>query len=144
MPERKLGPEELRFIALFQSITGTTVLDCIIDEDFNRIIFIVRPEDMGKAIGRKGVNVKRLTELLKKNIEIVEHSDDLENMVKNVFRDVRIVSTNIIERGDQKTLYVRVPDADKGKAIGREGKNLKRARMILKRFFDIDRIVVTS
>ncbi|MEB3825546.1 MAG: NusA-like transcription termination signal-binding factor [Desulfurococcales archaeon] len=144
MPERKLGPEELRFIALFQSITGTTVLDCIIDEDFNRIIFIVRPEDMGKAIGRKGVNVKRLTELLKKNIEIVEHSDDLENMVKNVFRDVRIVSTNLIERGGQKTLYVRVPDADKGKAIGREGKNLKRARMILKRFFDIDRIVVTS
>jgi len=144
VPERKLGPEELRFIALFQSITGTTVLDCIIDEDFNRIIFIVRPEDMGKAIGRKGVNVKRLTELLKKNIEIVEHSDDLENMVKNVFRDVRIVSTNLIERGGQKTLYVRVPDADKGKAIGREGKNLKRARMILKRFFDIDRIVVTS
>ncbi len=144
MPERKLGPEELRFIALFQSITGTTVLDCIVDEDFNRIIYIVRPEDMGKAIGRRGINVKRLSDLLKKNIEIVEHSDNLEDMVKNVFREARIVSINLVERGGQKTLYVRVPDSDKGKAIGREGKNLKRARLILKRFFDIDRIVVTA
>ena len=144
MPERKLGPEELRYIALFQSITGTTVLDCIVDEDFNRIIYIVRPEDMGKAIGRRGINVKRLSDLLKKNIEIVEHSDNLEDMVKNVFREARIVSINLVERGGQKTLYVRVPDSDKGKAIGREGKNLKRARIILKRFFDIDRIVVTA
>jgi len=144
VPERKLGPEELRYIALFQSITGTTVLDCIVDEDFNRIIYIVRPEDMGKAIGRRGINVKRLSDLLKKNIEIVEHSDNLEDMVKNVFREARIVSINLVERGGQKTLYVRVPDSDKGKAIGREGKNLKRARLILKRFFDIDRIVVTA
>ncbi len=144
MPERKLGPEELRYIALFQSITGTTVLDCIVDEDFNRIIYIVRPEDMGRAIGRRGINVKRLSDLLKKNIEIVEHSDNLEDMVKNVFREARIVSINLVERGGQKTLYVRIPDSDKGKAIGREGKNLKRARLILKRFFDIDRIVVTA
>ncbi|MCE4615410.1 MAG: NusA-like transcription termination signal-binding factor [Desulfurococcales archaeon] len=144
MPERKLGPEELRYIALFQSITGTTVLDCIVDEDFNRIIYTVRPEDMGRAIGRKGINVKKLSDLLKKNIEIVEHSDNLENMVKNVFREARVVSINLVERADQKTLYVRVPDTDKGKAIGREGKNLKRARLILKRFFDIDKIVVTA
>jgi N utilization substance protein A len=144
VPERKLGPEELRYIALFQSITGTTVLDCIVDDDFNRIIYIVRPEDMGKAIGRKGINVKRLSDLLKKNIEIVEHSDNLEDMVRNVFREARIVSINLVERGGQKTLYVRVPDSDKGKAIGREGKNLKRARLILKRFFDIDRIVVAA
>ncbi|MCE4606926.1 MAG: NusA-like transcription termination signal-binding factor [Desulfurococcales archaeon] len=144
MPERKLGPEELRYIALFQSITGTSVLDCIVDEDFNRIIYIVRPEDMGKAIGRKGINVKKLSDLLKKNIEIVEHSDNLENMVKNVFREARIVSINLVERAGQKTLYVRVPGTDKGKAIGREGKNLKRARLILKRFFDVDKIVVTA
>ncbi|MEB3756825.1 MAG: NusA-like transcription termination signal-binding factor [Desulfurococcales archaeon] len=144
MPERKLGPEELRYIALFQSITGTSVLDCIVDEDFNRIIYIVRPEDMGKAIGRKGINVKKLSDLLKKNIEIVEHSDTLENMVKNVFREARIVSINLVERAGQKTLYVRVPDTDKGKTIGREGKNLKRARLILKRFFDVDKIVVTA
>jgi N utilization substance protein A len=144
VPERKLGPEELRYIALFQSITGTTVLDCIVDEDFNRIIYIVRPEDMGRAIGRKGINVKKLSDLLKKNIEIVEHSDNLENMVKNVFREARVVSVNLVERAGQKTLYVRVPDTDKGKAIGREGKNLKRARLILKRFFDVDKIVVTA
>jgi len=144
VPERKLGPEELRYIALFQSITGTSVLDCIVDEYFNRIIYIVRPEDMGKAIGRKGINVKKLSGLLKKNIEIVEHSDTLENLVKNVFREARIVSINLVERAGQKTLYVRVPDTDKGKAIGREGKNLKRARLILKRFFDVDKIVVTA
>ena len=58
MPEIKLTAEEMRYIALFQDLTRATVRDCIIDNDENRIIFLVKPGDMGLAIGRNGINIK--------------------------------------------------------------------------------------
>ncbi len=38
----KFTSREMRYIALFQSITGATVKDCIVDNDLNRIIFVVK------------------------------------------------------------------------------------------------------
>jgi len=48
---------EMRFIALFQSITGATVKDCIVDSDLNRIIFVVKEGNIGMAIGKRGKNI---------------------------------------------------------------------------------------
>ncbi|MDH5794590.1 MAG: KH domain-containing protein, partial [Candidatus Bathyarchaeota archaeon] len=43
----------MRHIALFESITGATVRDCVIDENFDRIIFVIKEGDVGIAIGRR-------------------------------------------------------------------------------------------
>ena len=139
MPAR-LGPEELRYIALFQDITGATVMDCIIDDEFDRVIYVVKAEDMGKAIGRRGANARKLAELLKRNVEIIEYAETLEDMVKTLFKGVNIVRMNLIEKNDKKILYINVPLEQKGRAIGRNGKNIKKARMILARLFDIDHV----
>jgi len=136
----RLGPEELRYIALFQDITGATVMDCIIDDEFDRVIYVVKAEDMGKAIGRRGANARKLAELLKRNVEIIEYAETLEDMVKTLFKGVNIVRMNLIEKNDKKILYINVPLEQKGRAIGRNGKNIKKARMILARLFDIDHV----
>ena len=141
MPAR-LGPEELRYIALFQDITGATVMDCVIDDEFDRVIYVVKAEDMGKAIGKRGANARKLAELLKKNVEIIEYADSLEDMVKTLFKGVNIVRMNLIEKNDKKILYISVPIEQKGRAIGRNGKNIKKARMILSRLFDIDHVAL--
>ena len=52
----KFTSVEMRYIALFQSITGATVNDCIVDDDLNRIIFVVKEGSIGMAIGKKGKN----------------------------------------------------------------------------------------
>ena len=142
MPAR-LGPEELRYIALFQDITGATVMDCIIDEEFDRVIYVVKAEDMGKAIGKRGANARKLAELLKKNVEIIEYAESLEDMVKTLFKGVNITRMNLIEKNDKKILYINVPMEQKGRAIGRNGKNIKKARMILARLFDIDHVALS-
>ncbi|MCE4617215.1 MAG: NusA-like transcription termination signal-binding factor [Desulfurococcales archaeon] len=142
MPAR-LGPEELRYIALFQDITGATVMDCIIDEEFDRVIYVVKAEDMGKAIGKRGSNARKLAELLKKNVEIIEYAESLEDMVKTLFKGVNITRMNLIEKNDKKILYINVPMEQKGRAIGRNGKNIKKARMILARLFDIDHVALS-
>ena len=38
----KFTNREMRFIALFESMTGATVRDCIVDEDNDRVIFIIK------------------------------------------------------------------------------------------------------
>ena len=53
----RLTSREMRYIALFESITGANVKDCIIDDELNRIIFVVKQGDIGAAIGKGGKNI---------------------------------------------------------------------------------------
>jgi N utilization substance protein A len=139
LSEIRLSNEELRYMALFSDITGTDVKDCIIDPESGTIVFIVPPGKAGLAIGSRGVNVKRLSKILGKRIEVVEWADNLEDFVKNLFLPARVLGTSLMKLKDgRKVLYVRVNPEDKGLAIGKGGKNVNKARIILKRYFDID------
>lgn len=143
MPEIKLTPDEMRYIALFQDVTGAVVKDCIVDNDENRIIFLVRPGDMGLAIGKNGINIKRIRKIIGKNIEVVEFSNKLEELAKNALAPARVRSVKVVSRHDgRKVVYVNVDPRDKGIAIGKAGRNVARARLILKRYFDIDSVFV--
>ncbi len=142
MGDIRLTAEEMRYIALLQDLTGAIARDCIIDDENNRVIFVVRPGDAGKAIGRRGANINRLRKILGKEIEIVEHADDLEALVKNIFAPARILSVRVVQRNGRKILYVTVDPNDKGRAIGKGGRKVSVARIILRRYFDIDDIKI--
>mgnify|MGYP000639714881 FL=1 len=144
MPEIKLTAEEMRYIALFQDLTRASVKDCIIDENENRIIFLVKPGDMGLAIGRNGINIKRLKRLLGRNIEVVEWAETIEQLAKNALAPARVLNVKVLTTpSGKKKVLVTVDPQDKGVAIGKAGRNVARARMILKRYFDIDSVIVT-
>ncbi len=139
----KLTTEEMKYIALFQDITRASVMDCIIDDNNNRIIFLVKPGEVGLAVGRGGVNVKRMKRLLGKDIEVVEYAEKLEDLVKNALMPARVKSVKLITTGDgRKIVYVTVDPKDKGIAIGKGGRNVLKARLILNRYFKIDSIVI--
>jgi len=142
MGDIRLTAEEMRYIALLQDLTGAIARDCIIDEENNRVIFVVRPGDAGKAIGRRGANINRLRKILGKEIEVVEHADDLEALVKNIFAPARILSVRVVQRNGRKILYVTVDPNDKGRAIGKGGRKVSVARIVLRRYFDIDDIKI--
>ncbi len=142
MSEDRISLDELRYMSIFQNFTGVTVYRCIIDEDDNKLIFLVGKGEAGKAIGRGGRNVRILRESLGKDIDVVEYSDSLEEMVKNLFPGVRIKKIIVRGRGDGKIVEVRVDEKDKGAAIGRGGRNVKRARLVLNKLFGVSRVVV--
>ncbi|BBG24511.1 hypothetical protein IC006_1833 [Sulfuracidifex tepidarius] len=142
LPEIRLTPEEMRYISLFQDITKAAVKDCIIDQENNRIIFLVDSKDMGMAIGKSGINVKKLKKSLGKDVEIVAFSDNLDDMVKFLMSPARVRSIRLVNSDSKKSVYVTVDPQDKGIAIGKSGKNVVRAKLILKRYMDIDNVVI--
>jgi len=142
LPEIKLTSDELRFMSLFQDITRVTAKDCVIDEKNNRIIFLISPEFMGIAIGKSGSNVKKLEKLLGRTVELVAYSDNLEDLVKNLMAPARVKSIKVVQSNSKKTVYISVEPQDKGLAIGKNGRNVDRAKLILKRYMDIDSVVI--
>ncbi len=140
----KLTSKEMRFIALFESITGAAVRDCILDEDANRAIFIVKEGDVGMAIGKGGKNIRLLERMTSKKHEIIEYSDDPAQFIKNALKPAHVNELRITEKPDGKSIaVVAVNPRDKGVAIGRNGRNAERIRFLAKRYFQIQNVSIT-
>ena len=140
----KLTSEELRYIALLSDVTGVSAKDCIINNETNTIIFVVPPGQAGLAVGARGKNVKRLSKILGRRVEIVEWADTLEDFVKNIFLPARVIGIRLNKMPDgRRVLYVKVAPEDRGVAIGKNGRNVAKARTILKRYYDIDTVSVS-
>jgi len=140
----RLTSEEMKHIALFESITGAAVRDCIIDEEHNRIIIVVKEGDMGIAVGRRGRNIKLLEKLTGKRHEVVEFSEDPRKFFINVLKPAEVLNVRIVEKPDGRVVaVVTVNPKDKGIAIGKNGKNAQKIRMLAKRYFQIDHVAIT-
>ncbi len=139
----KFTNREMRFIALFESMTGATVRDCIVDEDNERVIFIIKEGDVGMAIGRGGKNISNLERMTGKKHEIIEFSENPSQFIKNALKPAKLKEIRISERPDGKTIaVVSVDPHDKGIAIGKNGKNAERIRFLAKRYFDINNVSI--
>jgi N utilization substance protein A len=140
----KITCDEMRYIALFESISGASVKDCIIDEEQGRAIFIVSQGQVGVAIGRGGRNIHTLEKMTGKKHEIIEYSEDPVQFIKNALKPAAVREVRITERTDGKTIaVVTVNPKDKGVAIGKNGKNAERLRFLAKRYFQIQNVSIT-
>ena len=135
--------KEMRYIALFESVTGATVVDCIVDDDQNRIIFVIKEGDAGLAIGKRGKNIALLERMTGKKHEIIEFSDNPAQFIRNALKPARVREVRMIERLDGKPVaIVSVEPRDKGIAIGRNGRNAERLRFLAKRYFQIENVSI--
>ncbi len=140
----KFTSNEMRYIALFEGITGATVKDCIVDEDLNRIIFVIKSGQLGIAIGKRGKNIRYLEKRTGKKHEIIEHSENPTQFIKNALKPAKVKEIRITERPDGKTIaVVSVNPQDKGVAIGKNGRNAERIRFLAKRYFQIQNVSIT-
>ncbi|MCI4337002.1 MAG: NusA-like transcription termination signal-binding factor [Thermoplasmata archaeon] len=135
MPEIVFDTETIGYIRMFEERTGARVKDCLEAED--KLIFLVEVGDIPKAVGPAGTLVERLKGMLKKEIMVVEYSDDVETLVKNVFFAYSPKSVTFQPKGKGRHASVTVDPAWKARAIGKAGKNLKIARAILLRHSDV-------
>ena len=85
----KLTSDELGLISLFQSVSGATAKDCVVDSKEERIIFLVGKGEMGLAIGKGGASIKNVERLVGKPIELVEDCDDPKDFIRNLLNYMR-------------------------------------------------------
>ncbi len=134
--ERNIGFKERRYIEELRIITKSTALDCVIDERFGRVIYVIKPGDMGLAIGKKGENIRRMQGVLGKRIEMVEFAEELPEFISNIFKPAEVVRVETNKETGQVDVYVKTK-GDVGIAIGKGGCNIEKARTLIRRFFDL-------
>jgi len=134
----------MRFIALLENLTGAIAKDCVIDQESNRIIFVIRPGDMGLAIGKNGMNIERTRKVIGRPVEIVEYAETPEEFLKNILAPAKVRGIKISRNAEGANFaQVTVDPHDKGMAIGKNGRNVVKTRLLMKRHFGMDNIMIS-
>lgn len=127
----ELDGDALRYISLYESLTRARVVDCL--PRGNRLIFIVDPTTLGKAIGKKGSNLRRMRALTGKHVDVYPAYTDEKRFVKYLFRRFSAEDVCVIERDGKRIAVVKIPGRNKHRAIGRGGRNLALLAEIVRR-----------
>jgi N utilization substance protein A len=94
----------------FYDLTNVECNDCILSDD--AIAYLVKSGEIGKAIGKKGANIQRLRDYVKKNIFVFEEAQSEEMFVKKAFN----VSEPILQEmevNNKKVVFIKLNASDK-------------------------------
>ncbi len=149
----KLDRQSMELISLFNNISGAIIKDCFIfqspENNSEIIVFLVKKEDVGKAIGKAGEHVKDLMTKLQKKIDVIPWSDNLEQFIQFILNTTKnsIQVQNIeikASRNDKKTVIISVRPQDRGKAIGKEGSMIRKIKELVIRHFAVDNVIINT
>jgi N utilization substance protein A len=149
----KLDRQSMELISLFNNISGAIIKDCLIFESPENqseiIIFLVKKEDVGKAIGKAGEHVKDLMAKLQKKIDVIPWSENLEQFIQFILNTTKnsIQVQNIeikASRNEKKTVIISVRPQDRGKAIGKEGSMIRKIKLLVLRHFEVDNVIINT
>jgi len=137
MTRIKYNIDAMKFMSMFESMTKAKLKDCIISESM--ITFIVEENEIAKAIGKGGANVRKLESMLNKKVKIAEFSDDLAKFIQSLAYPAKIRE---IKKDGRIVVITAADTQSRGLIIGRGASVLRAYEAIVKRFFDIDEIKV--
>ena len=152
----KIDRKAMELMSLFNNISGAIIKDCLIfqnqesmDESKQVIIFLVKKEDVGKAIGKAGEHVKDLMSKLQKKIDVIPFSEDLNQFIHFILNtsknSIKVQSIEIKEnKNEKKTVIISVNPQDRGKAIGKDGSMIRKIKTLVIRHYDVDNVIINT
>ena len=149
----KLDRKSMELISLFNNISGAIIKDCFIfqspENNSEIIIFLVKKEDVGKAIGKAGEHVKDLMTKLQKKIDVIPWSENLEQFIQFILNttknSIKVQNIEVKEsRNEKKTVIISVRPQDRGKAIGKEGSMIRKIKELVLRHFEVDNVIINT
>lgn len=132
----EISQDDLGIINLFASICGVIPTDMV--KEGKNYVFLVEPMFLGKAIGKEGVNIKRLRGRLGGNVMIAKDASNEDDFLRGFLNNVQILDVERREAPGQVALFVTVPDTQRGIAIGKEGLRIKALKALVKKKFKAD------
>lgn len=135
MKEVTLDNRILGYIALFEKIGRVELRECLENEDM--ILFIVGEKRLSELFKRNPNIISDLKDKVNKHILVAESSRDLLTLVRNLFFRFGVKEIYINWKIGQTDILVAVEQSEVGKAIGKEGRNIKLMKEAVSRFFNI-------
>jgi len=127
----------MRYINLFSKICHVSTTNCFVYN--NQIIFAVPKKEISVALGKKAMNVKKMSETLRKKIKVIEMPKDETNIKKFVEDLVSPVEFNNLEvKGS--TVFISADRQGKAMLIGRNRIREKELSVILEKAFKITKL----
>ena len=132
----KFDSEALKLMDFFESMSGARIKDCVSND---KILLVVEENDMGKAIGKNGINIKKFEGKIKKKVKLAEFSGEVSQFVKNLSYPAEILEV----KNEEGIVTIHGKDANtRAMLIGRNRQNLIHLTGIVKRHFDVKEIRV--
>lgn len=128
--------QTIGLINLFERITRASVKDCFSID--STLVFVVRQGDIGRAVGKQGSNLQKLTRIMKKPVKIIQFNEDPSKFALNLLFPIKPVE---VRQDDDKIIIKAKDTAQKGKIFGREKTNLKRMQDIMDKYFPVKLVV---
>ena len=158
MGEIDLNMESIGLINEAEKRLRARIKDAI--DEGERIVFITEKGHLGQALGKEAKNLQMMRDLLKKDVKFVEWDEDKQVFIRNLFKpfdvaSIRMETLGVAPPADPSSpesaqpemkikirAIVEVEAKDKGKAIGKGGRNIASIRRIAKRHHEIDEVQV--
>ena len=135
MKEITIDNRILGYMALFEKVARVELKECLENEDM--VLFVVLEKKLAEMFKRNDNAIAELKERINKHILVVEYSRDLILFVKNIFYRFGVKEININWKEGQTNVLVTVEQNEVGKAIGKEGRNIKLFRDAVQRYYNI-------
>jgi N utilization substance protein A len=133
----RITDEARRYIAVFEDETAAPAVDCIVDDEYDQVVFVVPPDEMADAIGPGGKHVKALESKVGRDVQLVEERETPEAFVAAALAPAAVANVTI-SGNDEPIAYAEVPEDDRGVAIGADGRRIETARLLAERHFDLE------
>ena len=139
MIQKIISMRFIRYINLFEKLCGVSTTNCFVYN--NIIIFAISRSKISKAIGKGGVNIKKLGETLGKKIRVIEMPEDLSGMKSFVGDIVKPVSFAKFEFRNN-VVTINAGRQSKAALIGRGRIRQKELEDILVRSFGVRKLMI--
>ena len=117
---QKLDMRTMGYITMFEKLTRTEAVDFL--ENKGQLIFFTKEGELRKTLGKNGANIKRLSNLLKKKVRIIELSEDPKKFILSIIHPLEPSSIEIKEK--EIVLKFNTTE-ERARIIGRNGSNLE-------------------
>tara|TARA_Y100000310_G_scaffold327360_1_gene393587 strand:- start:757 stop:1158 length:402 start_codon:yes stop_codon:yes gene_type:complete len=119
----------LGYINIFEKFTRARVKDCFIDDGV--LTFIVFQGDLGKALGKKGETLRKVSAKFKKKIKLIEFNSNQQKFTQNLVYPIKPE----VAVTDEKIIIKAKNNFEKGKIFGRDKENYKKLKVLIKKYF---------
>ncbi len=130
-----LDMQDLRYLNLFMKITRIQTRHCFPYN--NMIIFAVPRPLLSKAVGKQGMNVKRISEIIRRRVRIIPLPRDEEDAKKFIEAIVAPVEFNDLDIKEGE-IILTPGSQSKAALIGRNKRRLLEMKKIVKDYFKRD------